>query len=251
MTNLLLGGLLAFTMGSVAPSQVFGQEYTEYRQTYYTVAEGEYQVGAREQNGQAINLDNPNVRIIDNQVMYNDAQYGYVPIVAINLNEVLDSKVGQYTYGVYGSIIEMRYPNGTTQNAIILDACGACRYANKIDKWINQPDSSQDVQGVSYTYKRYGWDTYKPVETVAEVVEDVVEYVEEEVTEVVEPVTEPKNIEPQQDEITYEEVTEEEVVEEDEQMEIPEILLLDEPEMVLHKLTTFEVFELQKMNPLD
>ena len=232
MTNLLLGGLLAFTMGSVAPSQVFGQEYTEYRQTYYTVAEGEYQVGAREQNGQVINLDNPNVRIIDNQVMYNDAQYGYVPIVAINLNEVLDSKVGQYTYGVYGSIIEMRYPN-------------------KIDKWINQPDSSQDVQGVSYTYKRYGWDTYKPVETVAEVVEDVVEYVEEEVTEVVEPVTEPKNIEPQQDEITYVEVIEEEVVGEDEQMEIPEILLLNEPEIILHKLTTFEGFELQKMNPLD
>lgn len=172
MTNLFLSGLLAFTMGMVTPTEIFEQEYTDYRQTYYTVAEGELQVGAREQNGRAINLNNPNVKIIDNQVMYNDDDYGYVPIVAINWNEVLDSQVGKYDFAVYGSIIEINYPDGTVEDAIVLDSCGACRYSNKIDKWINQPDSSEDVKGVSYTYKRYGWDTYK--EEIESVIETVV-----------------------------------------------------------------------------
>lgn len=172
MTNLFLSGLLAFTMGMVTPTEIFEQEYTDYRQTYYTVAEGEFQVGAREQNGRAINLNNPNIKIIDNQVMYNDDDYGYVPIVAINWNEVLDSQVGKYDFAVYGSIIEINYPDGTVEDAIVLDSCGACRYSNKIDKWINQPDSSEDVKGVSYTYKRYGWDTYK--EEIESVIETVV-----------------------------------------------------------------------------
>ena len=172
MTNLFLSGLLAFTMGMVTPTEIFEQEYTDYRQTYYTVAEGELQVGAREQNGRAINLNNPNIKIIDNQVMYNDDDYGYVPIVAINWNEVLDSQVGKYDFAVYGSIIEINYPDGTVEDAIVLDSCGACRYSNKIDKWINQPDSSEDVKGVSYTYKRYGWDTYK--EEIESVIETVV-----------------------------------------------------------------------------
>ena len=172
MTNLFLSGLLAFTMGMVTPTEIFEQEYTDYRQTYYTVAEGELQVGAREQNGRAINLNNPNIKIIDNQVMYNDDDYGYVPIVAINWNEVLDSQVGKYEFAVYGSVIEINYPDGTVEDAIVLDSCGACRYSNKIDKWINQPDSSEDVKGVSYTYKRYGWDTYK--EEIESVIETVV-----------------------------------------------------------------------------
>ena len=172
MTNLFLSGLLAFTMGMVTPTEIFEQEYTDYRQTYYTVAEGEFQVGAREQNGRAINLNNPNIKIIDNQVMYNDDDYGYVPIVAINWNEVLDSQVGKYDFAVYGSIIEISYPDGTVEDAIVLDSCGACRYSNKIDKWINQPDSSEDVKDVSYTYKRYGWDTYK--EEIESVIETVV-----------------------------------------------------------------------------
>ena len=200
MTNLFLSGLLAFTMGMVTPTEIFEQEYTDYRQTYYTVAEGEFQVGAREQNGRAINLNNPNIKIIDNQVMYNDDDYGYVPIVAINWNEVLDSQVGKYDFAVYGSIIEINYPDGTVEDAIVLDSCGACRYSNKIDKWINQPDSSEDVKGVSYTYKRYGWDTYK--EEIESVIETVVTLEDTEMQNInVMPYVKPK------DEILHERVT--------------------------------------------
>ena len=200
MTNLFLSGLLAFTMGMVTPTEIFEQEYTDYRQTYYTVAEGEFQVGAREQNGRAINLNNPNIKIIDNQVMYNDDDYGYVPIVAINWNEVLDSQVGKYDCAVYGSIIEINYPDGTVEDAIVLDSCGACRYSNKIDKWINQPDSSEDVKGVSYTYKRYGWDTYK--EEIESVIETVVTLEDTEMQNInVMPYVKPK------DEILHERVT--------------------------------------------
>lgn len=200
MTNLFLSGLLAFTMGMVTPTEIFEQEYTDYRQTYYTVAEGEFQVGAREQNGRAINLNNPNIKIIDNQVMYNDDDYGYVPIVAINWNEVLDSQVGKYEFAVYGSIIEINYPDGTVEDAIVLDSCGACRYSNKIDKWINQPDSSEDVKGVSYTYKRYGWDTYK--EEIESVIETVVTLEDTEMQNInVMPYVKPK------DEILHERVT--------------------------------------------
>ena len=200
MTNLFLSGLLAFTMGMVTPTEIFEQEYTDYRQTYYTVAEGEFQVGAREQNGRAINLNNPNIKIIDNQVMYNDDDYGYVPIVAINWNEVLDSQVGKYEFAVYGSIIEINYPDGTVEDAIVLDSCGACRYSNKIDKWINQPDSSEDVKGVSYTYKRYGWDTYK--EEIESVIETVVTLEDTEMQNInVIPYVKPK------DEILHERVT--------------------------------------------
>ena len=200
MTNLFLSGLLAFTMGMVTPTEIFEQEYTDYRQTYYTVAEGEFQVGAREQNGRAINLNNPNIKIIDNQVMYNDDDYGYVPIVAINWNEVLDSQVGKYDFAVYGSIIEINYPDGTVEDAIVLDSCGACRYSNKIDKWINQPDSSEDIKGVSYTYKRYGWDTYK--EEIESVIETVVTLEDTEMQNInVMPYVKPK------DEILHERVT--------------------------------------------
>ena len=200
MTNLFLSGLLAFTMGMVTPTEIFEQEYTDYRQIYYTVAEGEFQVGAREQNGRAINLNNPNIKIIDNQVMYNDDDYGYVPIVAINWNEVLDSQVGKYDFAVYGSIIEINYPDGTVEDAIVLDSCGACRYSNKIDKWINQPDSSEDVKDVSYTYKRYGWDTYK--EEIESVIETVVTLEDTEMQNInVMPYVKPK------DEILHERVT--------------------------------------------
>lgn len=168
MTNLLISGLviLESAMGSVTPIEskaiptqtLETYDYLDYRQTYYTVEQGELSVGSRDFKGNEINLNNENVRVVDNMVMFNDLEYGYIPIVAVSLDEVLASRNGEYTFGIYGSVIEIKYPDvDTTQKAIILDACGACRYADKIDMWLYEADESLDINGVSFDYIRYGW----------------------------------------------------------------------------------------------
>ena len=51
------------------------------------------------------------------------------PIIAVNIDEVL--AVGLNERGIpnyYGTILEITYPEGETQKAIVLDACGACSW---------------------------------------------------------------------------------------------------------------------------
>lgn len=123
-----------------------------YRQTYYSVEEGELSVGA------LYSYNDEEMRIIDNVIHFNDSEYGYLPVIAINMNEVLAS--GQNSRGiwnVYGSVVELGYPNGETKNAIILDACGECSYASKIDLWVYENQERYDIDNVTLKYIRRGW----------------------------------------------------------------------------------------------
>ena len=126
--------------------------YKNYRQTYYSVQEGERNLGA------GYNANSPEVAVINNIMNFYDKQYGYLPIVAININEVMASGLNQRgTPNLYGSVIEMKYPNGNVQKAIVLDACGACSRSSKVDLWVYNNDSSLDISGVEFRYVRKGW----------------------------------------------------------------------------------------------
>ena len=89
-----------------------------YRQTVYSISEGETHLGS------GLYYGHPSVRNINNVMHYNDAEYGWLPIYAININEVTAS--GQNSRGIwniYGSIIEMRQGDKTWY-AYVGDACG-------------------------------------------------------------------------------------------------------------------------------
>lgn len=122
-----------------------------YRQTVYSVTEGEVQLGS------GLYYGHPSVRNINNVMHYNDAEYGWLPIYAININEVIAS--GQNSRGIwniYGSVIEMRQGNKTWY-ASIQDACGRCRYESKIDMWTYSVDLSLDTTGIDWRIVRYGY----------------------------------------------------------------------------------------------
>lgn len=122
-----------------------------YRQTVYSVTDGEVQLGS------GLYYGHPSVRNINNVMHYNDAEYGWIPIYAININEVIAS--GQNSRGIwniYGSIIEMRQGDKTWY-ASIQDACGRCRYESKIDMWTYSVDLSLDTTGIDWRIVRYGY----------------------------------------------------------------------------------------------
>ena len=123
-----------------------------YRQTYYSVEEGELSVGA------LYSYNDKEMKIIDNMIHFNDPEYGYTQVIAINMDEVLESgQNSKGTWNVYGSVVELGYPNGETKNAIILDACGECRYASKIDLWVYENQERHDTDNVTMKYLRRGW----------------------------------------------------------------------------------------------
>lgn len=122
-----------------------------YRQTVYSISEGETHLGS------GLYYGHPSVRNINNVMHYNDAEYGWIPIYAININEVIAS--GQNSRGIwniYGSVIEMRQGNKTWY-ASIQDACGRCRYDSKIDMWTYSVDLSLDTTGIDWRIVRYGY----------------------------------------------------------------------------------------------
>lgn len=126
-----------------------------YRQTYYSVAEGEYNLGA------GYNVNSREVSVINNVMNFYDNTYGNLPIYAIDMNEVLASGFNSKgTPNLYGSVIEVEDEYGNRSKGIILDACGACRYAKKIDLWVYNNDQSHDVSNLNFRYLRYGWSDY-------------------------------------------------------------------------------------------
>lgn len=123
----------------------------DYRQTYYSVVDGETKLGS------LLYYGHPQIRNVNNIMHYNDSQYGWLPIYAINMNEVVaNGQNNRGTWNIYGSIIEVRQGD-KTWNGIILDACGACRYANKIDLWTYSHDVSLDTTGIDWRIVRYGY----------------------------------------------------------------------------------------------
>ena len=126
-----------------------------YRQTYYSVVEGETRLGS----GYGIN--SPEVRNINNVMHFNDSVYGWLPIYAVNMNEVTASGTNSKgTWNLYGSVIEIKDQNNNSKLGIVLDACGACRYANKIDLWVYNNQASLDVKNLDWKYIRKGWNEY-------------------------------------------------------------------------------------------
>ena len=123
----------------------------DYRQTYYSVVDGETKLGSLFYYGHS------SIRNINNIMHYNDSQYGWLPVYAINMNEVTSSgQNAKGTWNIYGSVIELRQGD-KTWNGIVLDACGACRYSNKIDLWTYSHDVSLDVTGLDWRIVRYGY----------------------------------------------------------------------------------------------
>ena len=57
----------------------------DYRQTYYSVVDGETKLGSLFYYGHS------SIRNINNIMHYNDSQYGWLPVYAINMNEVTSS----------------------------------------------------------------------------------------------------------------------------------------------------------------
>lgn len=126
-----------------------------YRQTYYSVAEGELNLGA------GYNVNSREVSVINNVMNFYDNTYGNLPIYAIDMNEVLSSGFNSKgTPNLYGSVIEVEDEYGNRSKGIILDACGACRYAKKIDLWVYNNNQSHDVSNLKFRYLRYGWSDY-------------------------------------------------------------------------------------------
>ena len=123
----------------------------DYRQTYYSVVDGETKLGSLFYYGHS------SIRNINNIMHYNDVQYGWLPVYAINMNEVTSSgQNANGTWNIYGSVIELRQGD-KTWHGIVLDACGACRYANKIDLWTYNHDVSLDTTGIDWRIVRYGY----------------------------------------------------------------------------------------------
>lgn len=126
-----------------------------YRQTYYSVVEGETRLGS----GYGIN--SLEVRNINNVMHFNDSVYGWLPIYAVNMDEVTASGAdSKGTWNLYGSVIEIKDQNNNSKLGIVLDACGACRYANKIDLWVYDNQTSLDVKNLDWKYIRKGWNEY-------------------------------------------------------------------------------------------
>lgn len=122
-----------------------------FRQTVYTVAEGETSLGS------GLYYGHPSVKPINNVMHYNDSEYGWLPIYAININEVLGSGLNQKgTPNLYGSIIELKH-NNKTWFGFVADACGACSRSSKVDLWTYNLDHSLDIGNVDWRIVRYGY----------------------------------------------------------------------------------------------
>lgn len=126
-----------------------------YRQTYYSVAEGETRLGS------GYDINSSEVRNINNVMHFNDSVYGWLPIYAVNMDEVTASGTNSKgIWNLYGSVIEIKDQNNNSKLGIVLDACGACRYANKIDLWVYDNQASLDVKNLDWKYIRKGWNEY-------------------------------------------------------------------------------------------
>lgn len=126
--------------------------FKNYRQTFYSVTAGEVKVGY------GLTYQDDGVKVIDNVMHYYDDEYDWLPIVAVNIDEVL--AVGLNERGIpnyYGTILEITYPEGETQKAIVLDACGACSWDNRIDLWVYDHDYQHDIKGIEYRIIREGF----------------------------------------------------------------------------------------------
>lgn len=127
--------------------------YKDFRQTFYSVDSGEVKVGY------GVSYNDESVRNINNVMhFFDDGYQEWLPVVAVDINEVLE--VGLNKRGIpnyYGTVLEITYPSGEAQKAIVLDACGACSRDNRIDLWVYKNDYNHDIKGIEYRVIREGF----------------------------------------------------------------------------------------------
>ena len=112
-----------------------------FRQTFYSV------IGNNETHLGYLGLSehDPRIRNIDNIMHYNDEQFGWIPVIAVDIDAVKSTGLNDIgTYNAYGSVLAVGYTDGTCTNAIVLDACGACAIHDRIDLWVYRDDYAHD-----------------------------------------------------------------------------------------------------------
>ena len=70
------------------------------------------------------------MRVENNYIQYNDEQYGWVNVYALNVDQMKEYGT-VVTSTALGSIIEVRLPDSSSHYGIVLDVCGACAKAKK------------------------------------------------------------------------------------------------------------------------
>lgn len=124
-----------------------------YRQTFYSV------IGNNETNLGYIGLSYKEARNINNVMHYFDDQYGWLPVVAVDIDAVIASGKNEVgTYNIYGTVLNIDYEDGTNADAIILDACGACAEHDRIDLWVYRDDYTHDKRIEAITVVRQGFE---------------------------------------------------------------------------------------------
>ena len=137
-----------FTDGTINPN---------FRQTVYDVVrEGGVQVSHGEY------WNSKNMRVHNNVIQYHDKEYGWIQVVALNIDQVKEYG-SVVTSSMLGSVIEMRYPNGHVEKAVVLDVCGAARTQRKVDLWVYDLNRAKantntgDIHGVEFKFIRFGF----------------------------------------------------------------------------------------------
>lgn len=134
----------------------------DFTMTWYdVVTEGGTQVA----HGEYWN-DN-NMRVHNNDIQYKDPEYGWIPVVALNINQMKEFGTGRASVvnsEMHGSVIEIEYPNGTKEKAIVLDVCGSAKTKRVVDRWVYDGRIAQpkygNLKGISFRFVRFGFDTY-------------------------------------------------------------------------------------------
>lgn len=136
---------------------VDGAVNPNFRQTVYDVVrEGGKQVSHGEY------WNSKNMRVHNNVIQYHDKEYGWIQVVALNIDQVKEYG-SVVTSTMLGSVIEMKYPNGQTTRAIVMDVCGAARYERKVDLWVYDLQKAKgntntgDISGVEFKFIRFGF----------------------------------------------------------------------------------------------
>lgn len=128
---------------------------------YDVVTEGGKQVA----HGEYWNGDN--MRVYNNDIQYYDEEYGWIPVVALNINQMKEFGTGRASVvnsAMHGSVIEIQYPNGKTEKAVVLDVCGRAKNERIVDRWVYDGRKAQakygNLEGISFRFIRFGFDTY-------------------------------------------------------------------------------------------
>ena len=102
------------------------------------------------------------MRVHNNVIQYHDKEYGWIQVVALNIDQVKEYG-SVVTSSMLGSVIEMRYPNGHVEKAVVLDVCGAARTQRKVDLWVYDLHKAKantntgDIHGVEFKFIRFGF----------------------------------------------------------------------------------------------